>query len=83
MFNEQIWKDNKEHFVRSYQNICPVIRKVGYAEMINHQFLTSDRSVQKTIFSNGVSIVVNFSDKSYRLPGGGNVSANDFYVVSR
>ena len=83
MFNKQIWEDNKERFIQSYKNICPVVRSVGYSEMIDHQFLTSDRSVQRTGFENGLSIVVNFGNSPYRLASGEDVPANAFYVVSR
>ncbi|MFQ6035648.1 MAG: glycoside hydrolase [Sedimentisphaerales bacterium] len=68
MFNRQIWQRNKDRFAQSYKNICPIARAVGYAEMTDHRFLTPDRDVQQTIFSNGVTITVNFGDKPYRLP---------------
>ena len=74
MFNQQIWKKNRARFVQSYKNVCPVVRAVGYAEMTDHRFLTSDRDVQQTTFANGVTITVNFGDKPYRLPDGTGVA---------
>jgi len=70
MFNREFWEKNKDRFVRSYQNVCTVARSVGYAEMTDHCFLTPDRDVQQTIFSNGITITVNFGNKPYRLPDG-------------
>ena len=70
MFNSQIWKNNKAHFAESYKKICPVARAVGYAEMTDHRFITPDRDVQQTKFANGISITVNFGDKSHRMPDG-------------
>ena len=75
MFNRQVWGQNKERFAQSYKNICPVVRAVGYSEMTDHRFLTPDRDVQQTKFANGVTVTVNFGDKAYRLPDGGEVEA--------
>ncbi len=70
MFNRQVWNQNKERFVQSYKDVCPVARAVGYAEMTEHSFLTADRNVQQTKFANGTTITVNFGDEPYLLPNG-------------
>ena len=70
MFNRDFWEKNKDRFVQSYQNTCPVARATGYAEMTDHRFLTPDRAVQQTHFANGVTVTVNFGDKPFRLPDG-------------
>jgi len=75
MFNRQVWSQNKDRFARSYKKICPVARAVGYSEMTDHRFLTSDRDVQQTTFANGVTVTVNFGEKTYRLSDGGEVQA--------
>jgi hypothetical protein len=46
------------------------VRKVGYEEMTDHRFLTPDRTVQQTVFANGVSITVNFGNTPHTLFGG-------------
>jgi hypothetical protein len=81
MFNRQIWNDNKERFARSYKDVCPVARALGYAEMTDHRFLTPDRNVQQTNFTNGVTVTVNFGDKSYRLPDGKEVKPMGYHVA--
>jgi hypothetical protein len=81
MFNRQVWQQNKDHFARSYKNICPVTRAVGYAEMTDHRFLTADRDVQQTTFANGVTIVVNFGDKPYRLADGREIEPMGYHVA--
>ena len=43
-------------------------------EMISHSFLSEDHMVQKTVFSSGVEVIVNFSDKTYEYRSG-NVKA--------
>lgn len=80
MFNRDLWQKNRERFVQSYKNICPVVRAVGYAEMTDHRFLTKDRNVQQTVFANGVTITVNFGSAPYRLADGTEVKVMGFDV---
>ncbi|MGQ9524332.1 MAG: glycoside hydrolase [Armatimonadota bacterium] len=81
MFTREMWTKNKDRFVRSYRDVCTVARAVGYAEMTNHQFLTPDRSVQKTTFSNGTSVVVNFGSSPHRLHDGTQVPPMGYRVI--
>ncbi len=80
MFNNKIWKENKDRFVKSYKNVCPVARAVGYSEMTDHCFLTDDKSVQQTTFANGIKITVNFGAKAYRLPDGNKIEPMGHHV---
>jgi hypothetical protein len=80
MFDSRLWEQNKERFAQSYKNICDVTRAVGYAEMTGHRFLTPDRDVQQTTFSNGVTVTVNFGEKPYRLPDGKEIRPMNFHV---
>jgi hypothetical protein len=80
MFNRQVWNQNKERFVQSYKNVCPVARAVGYAEMTDHSFLTADRNVQQTSFANGTTITVNFGSESYSLPNGEKLEPMGYFV---
>jgi hypothetical protein len=81
MFNRQIWDNNKDRFAQSYKDVCPVARAVGYAEMTDHSFLTPDRDVQQTTFSNGTTITVNFGENPYRLPDGKEVEPMGYHVT--
>jgi len=91
MFNRRIWNENKARFAQSYKAVCPTARTVGYAEMTDHRFLTPDRNVQQTTFAptvllrkneavGGITITVNFGDKTYRLPDGREVEPMGYYV---
>jgi len=80
MFNRRVWSQNKERFVQSYKNVCPVARAVGYAEMTDHSFLTADRNVQQTSFANGTTITVNFGSESYSLPNGEKLEPMGYFV---
>ncbi len=80
MFDRALWERNSARFARSYQNICPLVRRVGYSEMTDHCFLTPDRSVQQTTFANGVHVTVNFGPAAFRSPDGSVVGAMGFLV---
>ena len=70
MFDRKLWETRKARFVQSYTNTCPYVRAAGYAEMMDHRFLTVDRNVQQTVFANGVTITVNFGTTPYGLVSG-------------
>lgn len=70
MFNRDLWQKNKERFVKSYHATSAIARATGYSEMIDHRFLSADRSVQETAFANGVRVVVNFGETVYRPSAG-------------
>jgi len=57
------WEASKERFVQCYKNVCPWFEKVGYDEMVDHCWLTSDRTVQESRFSSGWAVIVNFDEK--------------------
>jgi len=80
MFDRPLWERERARFVSSYQNTCPHVRGVGYQEMIDHRFLTSNRNVQQTRFANGITITVNFGNADYALPDGRVVKAMGFVV---
>ncbi len=80
MFDDEVWEQYKERFVESYKKVAPVVRKVGYAEMVDHQFLREDRSVQQTRFDNGVIVTVNFGEAPYMLNEERVVAPMDFAV---
>ena len=83
MFDRKFWEANKERFVQSYQNTCPVVRDVATAEMTDHRFLTPDRDVQQTTYANGIAVTVNFGATPYQLADGGTVAAMGYVVTGR
>ena len=73
MFTRKNWDANKDKFVESYKTATTVARAAAYAEMTDHQILTSDRMVQKTVFSTSeksISVVVNFGETPFTFPDG-------------
>jgi hypothetical protein len=75
MFNRKSWEANRDRFVQSYKTTAAVARATGYAEMLSHEWLTSDHAVQRTRFANGVVVTVNFGGTLYRSPDGTNLPA--------
>ena len=61
----QYWNDNLEKFISGYHFVSTVTRNVGYSKMTDHQFLSSDRKMQKTTFDNGWNVVVNFDSNAH------------------
>jgi hypothetical protein len=80
MFDAARWQKNKDRFVQTYRATCPVARAAGYSEMVDHRFLTPDRSVQQTRFANGVTVTVNFSDRLFILNGQTTIPAGASHI---
>jgi hypothetical protein len=68
---EESWVQNRKGFLRSYRNTCKVHEAVAEAEMVSHEFVTADRAVQRTRFSDGTEVVVNFGEKPREVEVGG------------
>jgi hypothetical protein len=80
MFNLKQWGDMKEQFAASYKVAEPVARATGYSEMTDHRMLTPDRSVQQSVFANGVTVTVNFGAAPYTMKDGVTVPPMDVVV---
>jgi len=67
------WSDRelRARLLESYRNTCKVHEQTGYEEMLNHEFVTEDRAVQRTTFSSGITCTVNFGSKPYEIEDGG------------
>jgi hypothetical protein len=70
LFDKTGWAKNKAHFARTYQAVCPLVRRLGYDDMLSHMFLTPDHAVQRTRWSSGWETVVNFGTTPYVLRKG-------------
>lgn len=59
------WRKARDVFLRTYRNTCKLHEAIATAEMLSHEFLTPDRAVQRTRFSDGTEAVVNFGQQPY------------------
>ncbi|HEY3297136.1 MAG TPA: glycoside hydrolase [Armatimonadota bacterium] len=81
--DEGAWKKDREAFLRTYRNTCKLHESLAGSEMLSHEFLTADLSVQKTSFSDGTQAVVNFGGKIHTFYFGGRyhqIPRNGFVV---
>ena len=57
---EGSWRTHRDVFLRTYRNTCKLHEAIAGAEMLSHEFVTTDRAVQRTRFSDGTEVIVNF-----------------------
>jgi hypothetical protein len=78
------WQKNRSRFLQTYHDTFKLNEAVAFDRLLNHEFLSADKSLQRTTFSSGTVCVVNFSDTvvSYQIPGGEKVklAPRGFYV---
>ncbi len=77
------WSSNRNLFLQTYRNTCKLHEVLGDKEMLSHEFLTPDRDVQKTVFSDGTFCIVNFGEKPYSMEFEGRkylLPQNGFFV---
>ena len=77
---EGAWHNARDVFLRTYRNTCKLHEAIAGAEMLSHEWLTPDRAVQRTRFSDGTEVAVNFGPqpqiatiggRNYLLPQNG------------
>jgi len=77
------WQSNRKLFLSTYRNTCKLHEAIAGTQMLSHEFVTSDRAVQQTRFSDGTIVFVNFGEKPYIVSIGGKkhlLGQNDFAV---
>jgi len=60
---------HREVMKSHYAFFSPLHRQVGFAQMAEFNWLSSDRMLQRTIFGDKVEMVANFSQESHRYQG--------------
>ena len=77
--NRTYWK-NKDKILESYKRVVPVYEKLFGAALVNHRWLTPDRNVQQTEFSNGWHVAVNFGSSAFTLDGRVTIAPMGFHM---
>ncbi len=62
---EGSWPNARDIFLRTYRNTCKLHEVIAGKELLSHEFVTPERSVQRTRFADGTEVVVNFGDQPY------------------
>ncbi len=77
---EGSWTNARDIFLRTYRNTCKLHELIAGKELLSHEFISTDRSLQRTRFADGTQVVVNFGQqpcqvrvkgKKYLLPQNG------------
>jgi hypothetical protein len=68
----------RPQIAQTHRYVCDWVRKVAFAEMIDHRFISPDRQVQETVFTGDIGVVVNFGKEPYRLPDGQTVPGRSY-----
>jgi len=74
------WEKVKDRYLQTYSTVCGWHEKIGFDEMIGHRFLSEDRLVQQTRFASGWTVVVNFSDRTWRDSRGAMIQAHSYHT---
>jgi len=61
----------KQRFLQAYRDCCKIGEAVGHEPMVSHEFLTADRSVQRTRFANGTTVTANFGPEPAKIESAG------------
>jgi len=60
----------REEIIHTYAYVCKWMQNVGVSDLISHRFVTADRKVQESLFSNGKGVVVNFGNTPQTVENG-------------
>lgn len=82
------WDEHEAEFLSSIHLAGAFFECVGGETMVSHQFISKDRLVQRTLFTNGWEVIANFSDKNithknYTLPPNGFYATDGEYEIYR
>jgi hypothetical protein len=70
MFDAVLLKREGERFAKSYALASRTAKLSAYAEMTDFRILSPDRSVQRSVFSNGLRATVNFGSSPWKSEAG-------------
>jgi len=79
-FDIHTYGKNRDKILESYNRVVPVYEKLFGAALVNHRWLTPDRSVQQTEFSNGWMVAVNFGGSEFALNDGVKIAPMGFHM---
>jgi len=66
----ELLKKQGERFAKSYAFASRTAKLSAYAEMTDFRILTPDRSVQRSVFSNGLRSTINFGSSPWKSETG-------------
>lgn len=58
---------NLEEDIRRAKVVSELHKKVGKCEMVRHEFVNGNPQMQKTVFADGTSVIVDFQKRAYEI----------------
>lgn len=59
--------DASKNEIEQCEEICGISKKLAFEQMIKHEFIDNNYRVQRTTFSDGTEIEVNFDSREYKV----------------
>jgi hypothetical protein len=72
----------RERILATDEFLKPIFAAVEFSKMTDHRFLSEDRLLQQSVFTNGATITVNFAE-SPREYGGTSIPALGYHLQSK
>ena len=82
-FHTGEWPQIRDRVLASQERACRVARRVGWEAMTDFEYLTEDKLIQRTVFSDGTIVTANFSDEPYCLEDGTQLAPGDYCMTDR
>ncbi len=57
------WNRNRDRFLQTIRNVSTFQERIATSELLTHQFLNGDSTLQHSTFANGAQVYVSFSDQ--------------------
>jgi hypothetical protein len=61
--------EERRKMLEIYRNVCKLHEQIADKQMLSHEFVTPDRRVQRSSFSDGTVCLVNFGEEPYTVRG--------------
>ena len=80
-FSNKAYYAWRETFKSIHDVMSAFHKRVAHEELLDHQMLTPDLLVQRSHFSSGVEVTVNYGEFSYKLEDGSDLPSHGYRVV--
>ena len=61
------WDRNRSRFIQTIRNVSNFQARVSFSELLTHEFLNAEHTLQHSTFSGGAEAFVNFGDQAIKL----------------
>ncbi|MFC3562640.1 glycoside hydrolase [Pedobacter jamesrossensis] len=79
------WDRNRSRFAQTIRNVSNFQKRVSFSELLSHEFLNEDHTLQQSKFAGGGQAFVNFGEKAIKHKIGKkniNIAPRGFYLTA-